>query len=180
MEKMRRTDIKVIKEYMNYFREENASPNPTIREATVDDWQEIINCQRNDAFEHHYELSEGRIKKLLGSSEKFYVALLDGKIVGFSSYIPEVDGVRARLHFLSVLKEHQQKGVGTFLMNTMLDQCRQLGFPIVESFVEVDSTKEMFLKKFGFSNQSEDGTRGFMPNHYGRGKHASVWHKFLS
>lgn len=146
--------------------QENQVKGVVVREGGIDDIEAMRTIQRNDGYEHAYYLEPDRLEKLLKRGETFFLAYFDGKPIGFSSVDFEV---RARLHFLSVLETESKRGVGSALMRTMLEESRRRGYKSAHTYVEANSTKEDFLRRFGFDNIGKFGNR------YGQGKDATIW-----
>ncbi len=126
----------------------------------------MIEVNQNDGFVHAYALPAERLENLFLRGESFVVAKHDEKIIGFGSIDCEI---RARIHFLSVRKDYSGIGVGTAIMKALLDLARSKGYKKVHTIVESKSTKEIFLKKMGFTEI------GFYKDRYALGKDASMW-----
>jgi len=93
-----------------------------IKRAKSSDWKIIQRIQKNDGFKHAYYLTKKRILKLFKRGEIFYLAFLKNKAVAFTSVDFEI---RARLHFISVLKEFHQKGIGSILLNKIVNDSKK-------------------------------------------------------
>lgn len=143
----------------------------SIIRGTEKDLESIQTCQKNDGFPHVYYLTKDRIETLLKRGEIFFIAYIDGQPVGMCSFDPEV---RSTLHLLSVDTKYQNKGVGSLLMNTMLDENKKLGYKAVFTFVEANSIKEEFLRNCSFHQV------GYFKDRYAPGKDATIWSKILA
>ena len=77
----------------------------------------------------------------------------DNQIIGFNIFSP----INPEAHILSisVKKEMQSKGIGTLLLNSMLDQCKVMNYKKI--FLEVRASNIQainFYEKFGFSKDA--------------------------
>ena len=61
------------------------------------------------------------------------------------------------------------KGIGRLLMRKLIDEAKKRGYTRLCSYVEANSTKEVFLKKQGFTQV------GNYKNRYGNGQDATIW-----
>ncbi|MEK9143856.1 MAG: GNAT family N-acetyltransferase [Patescibacteria group bacterium] len=145
---------------------ERAGINTSIRPATREDIPTFIQLQKNDGFSHQYYLNRERLELLFDRGEQFFVATHEGKPVGFASVDCEQ---RATAHFLCVDKKHKRRGIGRLLMKTLIDETKKRGLSRLDSYVEANSSKEIFLEKNGFV------LAGFYTNRYGNGQDASIW-----
>lgn len=137
-----------------------------ITPADKGDIKHIIGIQKDDGFKHAYFLQEKRILTLLKRGEKFFLATINGQTVGFASFDPEI---RAKIHFLSVHKQFSRQGVGSLLMNNLLNAIKSMGYDKAYCYVEKKSSIESFLIKFNFYKVGE------YKNRYGDKKDASIW-----
>ena len=109
---------------------------------------EIINeIQSNDGFEHSYPLSKERFTNLIHRGEYFFVSFYEGKAAGMISVDFEI---RAKLHFFSVKKDYQGKGIGGVLLKKILEEAKNRNYSSVYVYVEIDSPVEKFLLNRGF------------------------------
>ena len=143
----------------------NKISNLIIREATLKDLDNIMYIQKNDGYDHSYYLNRARLKGLFNSGELFFIALLDGKPVGFASVYIEI---RAKLHFLSIIKEKTKRGIGTALLKKIISKSKKHKVKILYVYVEKDSMLDNFLIKKGFRNV------GYFKNRFGKGKDANI------
>ena len=77
----------------------------------------------------------------------------DNQIIGFIIFSP----INPEAHILSisVKKEMQSKGIGTLLLNSMLDQCKVMNYKKI--FLEVRASNSQainFYEKLGFSKDA--------------------------
>lgn len=145
---------------------ELAGIKTSIRPATKGDIPTLIQLQKNDGFPHQYYLTQERLERLFDRGEQFFVATLDGKSLGFASVDFEK---RATAHFLCVDQDNKKKGIGSLLMKTLIQEAKSRGYTRLCSYVEANSTKEVFLKKHGFIQV------GYHKNRYGNSQDASIW-----
>lgn len=137
-----------------------------IRSATKRDTTTLIELQKNDGFPHQYYLTQERLERLFDRKELFFIATREGKSVGFASVDYEQ---RATAHFLSVDQNNRKNGIGSLLMKTLIDDAKKRGHTRLSSYVEANSSKEIFLEKHGFVQV------GYHKNRYGNGQDASIW-----
>lgn len=142
------------------------SKDVRFRRATKKDIPTIIMLQKNDGFPHQYYLTHERLERLFNRGELFFLAAVDGIPAGFASVDCEI---RAQAHFLCVDKNYTRRGIGSLLMRTLINEAKERGYTRLYSYVESNSTKEDFLKKFGFVQV------GYYKNRYGNGQDASIW-----
>ena len=143
----------------------NKISNLIIREATLKDINNIMYIQKNDGHDHSYYLNRARLKGLFNSGELFFIALLDRKPVGFASVYIEI---RAKLHFLSVVKEKIGGGIGTSLLEKIISKSKKHKVKILYVYVEKDSMLDNFLIKKGFRNV------GYFKNRFGKDRDANI------
>lgn len=137
-----------------------------IQQATKRDIQTLITLQKNDGFPHQYYLTPERITRLLNRGELFFIAIAEGAPVGFASVDCEI---RAQAHFLCVDKRYTRRGIGRLLMQTLMNEAIKRRYTRLCSYVEANSTKEVFLQKHGFVRV------GYYKNKYGNGQDATIW-----
>lgn len=136
-----------------------------IRKADRGDITSILDVQKHDGFDHTYYLSKDRLENLFRRDEMFYVAIVRGKLVGFASVDMEI---RANLHFLSIDKDFQGRGLGTSLLKIVLQESVKRSCKSIFIYVEVDSLLEKFLLKKGFKKV------GIYESRYAPGKDAHI------
>lgn len=138
-----------------------------IKEVNFNDWKKIVTIQKNDGFSHAYYLTKDRIKRLFERGEKFFLAFLGDKPVGFASVDFEI---RARLHFLSVIKDFQRKRIGSLLLEKVIKEARKRKFKKIYIITEKSARKvDRFLRKKGFRRV------GYHKNRFGKGKDGIIW-----
>jgi ribosomal-protein-alanine N-acetyltransferase len=77
----------------------------------------------------------------------------DSKILGFVIFSP----INPEAHILSisVRKKMQSKGIGTLLLQSMLEQCKAMNYKKILLEVRVSNTLAInFYEKFGFSKDA--------------------------
>lgn len=129
------------------------------------DFDTMIEIQKNDGFEHSYYLTKERLEKLAQRGEEFFIVHLDNSPVAFASIDMEV---RAILHFFCVDKDSAKKGIGTELLKKAVQEAANQNFDKIHTFVEIDSPVEHFFTKNGFEKV------GFYKNRYGDGKDSNI------
>lgn len=101
----------------------------------------------------HGGVTEPRIEKIRkviqGSDEEIFVCEHDGKIIGFSSIVPEFNELRA----VYVCHEHGKKGVGAKLLNCLEDRANELNLKKLQLHSSI--TAKSFYRKHGFIEHSE-------------------------
>lgn len=84
---------------------------------------------------------------------KGLICKLDSKILGFVIFSP----INPEAHILSisVRKKMQSKGIGTLLLQSMLEQCKAMNYKKILLEVRVSNTLAInFYEKFGFSKDA--------------------------
>ncbi len=138
-----------------------------ILKADIKNWRTIQYIQKNDGFSHAYYLTKNRIKRLFKRGELFFIAYIDKEAVGFTSVDFEI---RARLHFLSVLKDFQKIGAGSRLVREIVRETKKRKYNHLYTITEKKAVlAPKFLKKFGFKEV------GFHKNRFGNEKDAIIW-----
>lgn len=89
----------------------------------------------------------------------YYVAVLDGKVVGYAGIWVILD--EAHVTNLAVHPEYRRQGIGSMLLEYLLGEARNLGASRMTLEVRVSNTpaQELYLK-YGFV------PRGIRPNYY--------------
>lgn len=138
-----------------------------VREATIADINTILDIQKGDGYGHAYYLTSKRIGDLFSKGQKFYLAELDTKPVGFAC--ADFD-VRTWIHFFSVSKVFQNKGVGSILLEKIINESKARNINLAYFISEKEaSTMENFLKKHGFEEA------GFHKDRFGPKRDGKVW-----
>lgn len=96
-------------------------------------------------------------RKMTFQPDLFFVALLDGKVVG--TVMVGYEGHSGWLNYLAVAPEHQGKGYGKELVQKAIEELAKLGCPKVNLQVrKANSSAVEFYKHIGFV---EDETLSF-------------------
>lgn len=120
-----------------------------IRKITPRYYVRCIEVQKTDGYRHSYYLTIDRIRTLAHNGEQFFGAFTEtGSLVGFVSV--NVDVVRMRIHFFSVMHQYQRKGVGSNLLLHILDAARMAQVSNIYTYTEPESALELFLLHKGF------------------------------
>ncbi|MBO0992965.1 GNAT family N-acetyltransferase [Bacillus sp. SD088] len=109
----------------------------------------------NEVFETKNSVNKKNIGRLLNNSTFVcFVAYIDQKIVGgITAYELEMydqEGSSMYIYDLAISKEHQRNGIGSKLVNEIMDYCRSNG--IKDMFVQADGVDQhaiQFYKKIG-------------------------------
>lgn len=105
--------------------------------------------------------------------EGFLVAEMDGAILGFLLGIVSSPG-EARILMLAVRDGFKSRGIGTALLNAVLQRCALLGFTSVQLEVRVSNARAIaFYQRFNFS------ITGVIPQYYKNGENAYVMKRGL-
>ena len=89
------------------------------QDAVVDLWRKCnLVVPQNDPVEDIQ-------RKLVFQPDLFFVALLDGKVVG--SIMVGYEGHRGWMNYLAVLPEHQRRGYGRKLVEKAVEELKKLG-----------------------------------------------------
>lgn len=87
--------------------------------------------------------------------KQFLIALVDGSPAGFCRYCksrdPDADSLTGEIQAIYLLKEYQQRGIGTALMLYAFDELKKLGMNRVTLWaLESNTTAHCFYIKMGF------------------------------
>jgi ribosomal protein S18 acetylase RimI-like enzyme len=95
-------------------------------------------------------------RKLVFQPDLFFVALLDGKVVG--SIMVGYEGHRGWMNYLAVLPEHQKHGYGRKLVEKAVDELKKLGCLKVNLQVRRSNVSAVeFYKHLGFKDDDVVG-----------------------
>jgi ribosomal-protein-alanine N-acetyltransferase len=86
-----------------------------IREAEEKEYGELIRIAEEDGFEHPRKINLLWIQNRSILGDRFYLYEENNKILGFVCFQPEFSN-GSRLHYISVRKSEQGKGVGSALL----------------------------------------------------------------
>jgi len=141
-----------------------------IRKAKTEDIDLIIDIQKRDEFDHSYYITRQRLNGLFARGEIFFIAFCKDKAVGFASVYIEI---RARLHFLSVAKEYMGRGIGSLLMQKIINEVKKKRKKMIYVYTETRSPIEQFFIKNGFKKA------GYFKDRFGKGKDANIFILYL-
>lgn len=146
---------------------ESETENIAVRLGTEKDIDSILRIQKEDGYPHAYYLTAQRVRRLLKKGQVIYVALEEDGAIAFS--IVDFD-VRAWIHFLSVIKDEQRKGIGLSLVNEIIKESQNRGINLVYIIPEQDAEKiDGFLRNYGFIK------RGYHKDRFGPGRNGIIW-----
>lgn len=124
-------------------------------------------------FKHPNKLNLDWIKNRLALGDRFCIFESEGKILGFMCFQPDFSQ-GSRLHFISVLKEEQGKGVGSALIEEAEKFTRNHGKNRLYLYVHQKNKKALrFYLKHGFDFS------GIFLDKYGKGENALLMVKDL-
>lgn len=120
------------------------------QDAVVDLWRKCsLVVPQNDPVEDIQ-------RKLVFQPDLFFVALLDGKVIG--SIMVGYEGHRGWLNYLAVLPEHQRHGYGRKLVERAVDELKKLGCLKVNLQVRRSNVSVVeFYKHLGFKDDDVVG-----------------------
>lgn len=120
------------------------------QDAVVDLWRKCnLVVPQNDPVEDIQ-------RKLVFQPDLFFVALLDGKVVG--SIMVGYEGHRGWMNYLAVLPEHQKHGYGRKLVEKAVDELKRLGCLKVNLQVRRSNVSVVeFYKHLGFKDDDVVG-----------------------
>lgn len=119
----------------------------TIRKMTKDDLDGVVNIEK-ECFSTPWS-KQSLEETLQYESNQFFVAQVDGMIVGYMGLISV--GVEADVTNIAVLPNMRNQGIASTLLKTMLAKVKALGVEVV--FLEVRESNESAIhiyKKYGF------------------------------
>lgn len=87
--------------------------------------------------------------------KQFLIALVDGSPAGFCHYCksrdPDADSLTGEIQAIYLLKEYQQQGIGTALMQEAFSALKQMGMTHVTLWaLETNLPSHRFYEKMGF------------------------------
>jgi len=120
------------------------------QDAVVDLWRKCsLVVPQNDPVEDIQ-------RKLVFQPDLFFVALLDGKVIG--SIMVGYEGHRGWMNYLAVLPEHQRRGYGRKLVEKAVDELKRLGCLKVNLQVRRSNVSVIeFYKHLGFKDDDVVG-----------------------
>lgn len=120
------------------------------QDAVVDLWRKCsLVVPQNDPVEDIQ-------RKLVFQPDLFFVALLDGKVIG--SIMVGYEGHRGWMNYLAVLPEHQRRGYGRKLVEKAVDELKRLGCLKVNLQVRRSNVSVVeFYKHLGFKDDDVVG-----------------------
>jgi ribosomal protein S18 acetylase RimI-like enzyme len=120
------------------------------QDAVVDLWRKCnLVVPQNDPVEDIQ-------RKLVFQPDLFFVALLDGKVIG--SIMVGYEGHRGWMNYLAVLPEHQRRGYGRRLVEKAVDELKRLGCLKVNLQVRRSNVSVVeFYKHLGFKDDDVVG-----------------------
>ncbi|MFX0137948.1 MAG: GNAT family N-acetyltransferase [Candidatus Hodarchaeota archaeon] len=98
-------------------------------------------------------------KKILkDSNSNFLIAEIDKRVVGFINFITRKtllhSGLSGLIDELIVSQEYQNKGIGQYLIQKAIEECKKLGCYEMEVSTEFENKKAIgFYKKIGFEER---------------------------
>ena len=115
------------------------------QDAVVDLWRKCsLVVPQNDPVEDIQ-------RKLVFQPDLFFVALLDGKVIG--SIMVGYEGHRGWINYLAVLPEHQRRGYGRKLVEKAVEELKRLGCLKVNLQVRRSNVSVVeFYKYLGFKD----------------------------
>ncbi len=95
---------------------------------------------------------------LKDSNSKFLIAEIDNRVVGFITFIIRKtllhSGLSGLIDELIVSQDYQNKGIGQYLVEGVIEQCKKLGCCEIEVSTELENKKAIrFYKKLGFEEK---------------------------
>ena len=120
------------------------------QDAVVDLWRKCnLVVPQNDPVEDIQ-------RKLVFQPDLFFVALLDGKVIG--SIMVGYEGHRGWMNYLAVLPEHQRRGYGRKLVEKAVYELKRLGCLKVNLQVRRSNVSVVeFYKHLGFKDDDVVG-----------------------
>jgi ribosomal protein S18 acetylase RimI-like enzyme len=124
--------------------------NSEYQDAVVDLWRKCsLVVPQNDPVEDIQ-------RKLIFQPDLFFVALLDGEVIG--SIMVGYEGHRGWMNYLAVLPEHQRRGYGRKLVEKAVDELKRLGCLKVNLQVRRSNVSVVeFYKHLGFKDDDVVG-----------------------
>ena len=122
-----------------------------IREANRGDTELLRSIEAGDGYPYPYKKTREDYKKYMDEGDTFFIAEADGTPAGYISMVDCIYLGRSvcRLHFLAVLKEHQEKGIGTKLMQHLEERAKTKGYDriIINVYEDNEETIKFYERK---------------------------------
>jgi len=105
------------------------------------------------------DLAIKNFKKILkDKNSNFLIAEIDKRVVGFINFITRKtllhSGLSGLIDELVVSQAYQNKGIGQYLIQKAIEECKKLGCCEIEVSTEYENKKAIrFYKKFGFEEK---------------------------
>jgi GNAT superfamily N-acetyltransferase len=121
----------------------NENAKVTIRQAHLDDIQQLCNVRNNE------QLFRGYLEECDGENAHFLVAEINKKIVGFGLvYLGATKNGKKKSHLpklsdLYVIEEHRRKGVATALIQARESLAKQYGHSFIFVSIDTQESDEM-------------------------------------
>ncbi|HEX9817875.1 MAG TPA: GNAT family N-acetyltransferase [Patescibacteria group bacterium] len=141
--------------------------NLIIQSATEADFEKIRRIQKEDGYDHSYYLTSDRLRRLFQRGERFFITYLNEEPVGMFSLDIEI---RAKLHFFSIIKQLQKKGIGREMLKFAVVKVKETSkeISVMYCYSEKNAPLAEFLKKNNFQEV------GFYKNKFMNGRDAVV------
>ncbi|MGN7819466.1 GNAT family N-acetyltransferase [Chitinophaga sp. 22536] len=135
---------------------------PVIQELTERIWrptyQRILEPAQIDYMIDMMYSTAALTKQIAELNHKFIILQDDKRPIGYASYsTTDTEGVY-KLHKIYLDSTYQGKGVGRFLLDTVIRQVKKLGATILELDVNRYNKARFFYEKMGFSTYKEKDT----------------------
>ncbi len=97
-----------------------------IKEATEKDFPIMVEIAKSDGYMHPNKLNLEWLNKRKKEDDLFFIAEIEDKKIGFV-ILQKNFAIGSKLHFLSVKKDFQHKGIGTSLIKKAEEETKKLG-----------------------------------------------------
>ena len=124
------------------------------REAKKEDADLLRKIEAGDGYSYPYKKTKEDYERYMSEGDTFLIAEVDGKPAGYISIVDcKYFGQVCRLHFLAVLVEYQNKGVGSKLIDYFEEQAKKRQYSRIIINVYADNVRAIrFYEKKGYSH----------------------------
>lgn len=124
------------------------------KEANKTDAELLRSIEAGDGYPYPYKKTKEDYEKYIDEGDTFFIAEIDGKPAGYISIVDcAYFGRVCRLHFLAVIVEYQNKGIGSKLMEHFEEQAKKRGYERIIVNVYGNNTRAIkFYEKNGYKH----------------------------